>query len=136
MMYLLFILGTFVIRHFSGLCISYDDDTSKLKLTLACGDKFKWHGGRHLEHVRSGKCVISESDNYNLTLSGDCSGTSGIFEHLRHDYSIKHISTGKCIHPSGGHPYPSPGTKTILWTGCIKKVTRKLEFRLIKEGKS
>ena len=39
------------------------------------------------------------------------------FERLSNG-AIKHVSSGRCIHPNGGSPTPDNGTLLVLHDGC------------------
>lgn len=45
------------------------------------------------------------------------------------DKTLKHISTGKCLHTSGG--WPGNGRTLVLWSGCEAE---RLQIWFVKQG--
>jgi hypothetical protein len=45
--------------------------------------------------------------------------------------SLKHVKSGKCVHPSGG--YPGDNVELVIWSGCDQQ---RLEFWFMKPGKN
>ncbi|AWB68881.1 agarase [Saccharobesus litoralis] len=70
----------------------------------------------------SGMCFNTANGSANpangteVVLSSNCSGGAAGFSWTSGG-SVKHIATGKCIHP-GGSATPDNGQKLVLWDGC------------------
>jgi hypothetical protein len=56
------------------------------------------------------------NNNAELIFVEDCEGR-GKFEFLGNG-AIKHVNSGKCIHPSGGSDNPANDTKLVVYDGC------------------
>lgn len=119
----------FLIKHYNGLCVAMDAQSSRLILTNSCDQKFTLTSGKNLKHIKSGKCVVPEStrDNALIKLDADCSSNNSRFSQTQ-KYSAKHITTGKCIHPLGGNLRPRSGTKIVIYRGCDQD---RLQFKFI-----
>ena len=120
---------TFVIKHYSGLCLSLRESDNRLRLCTECTDKFLLTSNSNLKHVATGQCVIPESlkDNARVKLTSNCNDKGTKFMHTP-GLSVKHLQTGKCIHPLGGSLHPVPNTEAVIHAGCNEK---RLEFEFI-----
>ena len=120
---------TFLIKHYSGLCVAMDAQSVHFVLTSSCDQKFSLISNKNLKHIKSGKCVVPEStrDNAFIKLDDDCSSSNSRFIQTN-KYSAKHIATGKCIHPHGGWLRPKSGTRIVIYRGCDEN---RLQFKFI-----
>ena len=127
------ILGSFVIRHYGGLCIEVEETSQRLVLSLTCGDKFKFIGRRHLQHIYSHKCVVpvNTSQQIELTLSDNCSTSQSVFQYKRSGHLITNMQSNDCIQSENGKVYPTTGAKLVLAT-CEEY--SHMEFRLVNDG--
>lgn len=83
-----------------------------------------------LRHVSSGLCVHPEggtaSTGRRLVLWNSCSeglvaddaGNKRLAFEFESSGSLKHKSSGLCVHPSGGATNPAVDTELVLWVGC------------------
>ena len=127
------ILGSFVVRHYGGLCVEVEEASQRLVLSLTCGDKFKIIGRRHLKHMYSDKCVVpvNTSQQIELTLSDNCSTSQSVFQYKRSGHLFKHLQSNDCIQSENGKVYPTTGAKLVLAT-CEEY--SHMEFRLVNDG--
>ncbi|XP_073247149.1 uncharacterized protein [Porites lutea] len=70
-----------------------------------------------LRHSCSRKMVCPENGNNGakILLSDSCTTDFSKFERTT-EKTLKHVSTGKCLHTSGG--WPGNGRTLVLWSGC------------------
>ena len=109
----------FIIQHYGGLCVSARND-NRLYLTASCSP-FSLTDKKALRHVPTGRCVGPENHNNGarITLQGDCNNANTRFEQTSSPhYSVKHLLSGKCLHPLGGSSHPRDGTLIVLYSGC------------------
>ena len=120
---------TFLIKHYSGLCVAMDAQSPRLILTSSCDQKFTLTSGNNLKHIKSGKCAVPEStrDDAFIKLDADCSSNNSKFIQTK-KYSAKHVATGKCIHPYGGSLRPRSGTRIVIYRFCDEN---RLQFKFI-----
>lgn len=133
--------GFFAIKHDSGKCIhpqggaEYPTNGTIAVLHDGCDDKkndFELTSNGSLKHS-SGMCLRARvsgtgfnaivqaasglaDNNAELIFVEDCEGR-GKFEFLENG-AIKHVNSGKCIHPSGGSDNPANDTKLVVHDGC------------------
>ena len=118
---------TFLIKHYSGMCVAVDAKSNQLILTSSCDQTFILTSGQNLKHFDSGKCAVPERNDSFIKLDEDCSSNKSKF--IQTDkYSVKHFATGKCFHPNGDQSRPTPGTKIVLNRGCSENT---LQFKFI-----
>ena len=123
-----FLIADCLIKHSSGLCISLDSASNRLVLTNACNERFELTSVILLRHTKTGRYVVSEgtSNNAYLKLQSDCSSSSQFKPTA--GFSIKHLPTGKCLHPNDGKLRPADGTPVVIYSGCDKE---RLQFQLV-----
>ena len=122
-------IRTFVIKHYSGLCVTFRSADNRLRLSQQCNEKFTLTSSKSLMHVATGKCAIPEgfSDNSRIKLTSDCSNTGTQFEQTS-GLSTKHLQTGKCVHPLWGSMNPADDTDIVIYSGCG---SNRLQFKFI-----
>ena len=120
---------TFTIKHYGGLCVSLHQSNGRLQLTAACNENFSLTSNKNLRHMTTGKCVIPTSleNSARITLTSDCSNEWTQFEQTS-GFSMKHIKSGSCIHPSGGSANPGANTDILLHSGCNQD---RLQFKFM-----
>ena len=64
-------------------------------------------------------------DDAAIYLSDDCDSNNSRFVQTD-QFSVRHIATGKCIHPYWGALDPAVGTKLVIFRGCDEK---RLQFK-------
>ena len=93
--------------------------------------KFQHTQNKTLKHATSDRCLAPETGGSNpplgtrLVFSADCnyadndlSGFHSKAFQFTSGGSLRHISSGLCVHPQGGSATPAPDTDLILWTEC------------------
>eukprot|EP00794_Sanderia_malayensis_P018635 gene18635-20517_t len=120
---------TFSIRHYGGLCLSYRASNNRLRLISSCTEKFTLTSTHALMHVQSGKCVLPAGtfNGASIGLSSDCNDANARFQQTA-SFSIKQLSTGKCVHPYMGSASPSIDTDAVIYSGCDDK---RVQFKFI-----
>ena len=93
----------YIIRHSSGLCWSYNDASTQLKLQSSQCDRFQYENDYRLKHVDTGKCVW-ETDSHYLNLTTDCESVTTEYRFNEFD-NIK-TSADRCIHPLNNQENP------------------------------
>lgn len=94
--------------------------------------RFKLLSNGSLYHISSGKCVHPESGK-NTPVNGtrlvfwtsctdgpvsDANGNKRLAFEFTSGGSIRHKSSGLCVHPAGGSANPATDTELVLWSGC------------------
>ena len=127
-LYYLFTVLTFFIRHYGGLCLSFDSAANRFKLKSGC-DEFTFVADSRLKHQSSGKCVLpmSRVNNAKIQLDNDCTSVETRFRQTK-EFSMKHLSSGKCIHPFGGQLSPAIGTDIVLYNECNMQ---RIQFKFV-----
>ena len=120
---------TFTIKHYSGLCVTVRKSDSLFRLSQQCTEKFTLTSNKNLVHMASGKCAIPENlaDNSRIKLTADCNNVGTQFEQTS-GLSMKHLQTGKCVHPLGGSTNPASDTDVVIYRGCN---SNRLQFKFI-----
>ena len=111
---------SFYIRHFSGRCLAYDTNRHALVFEYRCWEKFRWKDGARLIHPATNKCLVPQSntDGSLLTISDQCNGTNSLFQYNAQSQFIKHLLSGRCLHPETGVTDPSQPTAVVSKASC------------------
>jgi hypothetical protein len=131
----------FSLKHYSGLCVhpqggsATPGNGTPTVLDPLCNVaesrlRFVMLSNGSIMHVSSGMCLHPEGgtamQGVRLVFWNSCSDSAlkniQGNKRLAFEYtaggSIRHKSTGLCVHPSGGATYPASGTQLVLWSGC------------------
>ena len=111
---------SFYIRHYSGSCLAYDTNRQSFVFEYRCWEKFRWKDGARLVHTASNKCFVPQSstDGSLLTISDQCNGTNSLFQYNAQSQFIKHLLSGRCLHPETGATNPLRPTAVISQASC------------------
>ncbi len=110
------------------MCVSHrpSDGLFRLTSTTSC-DTFVQLKTKALWHMKTGKCIVpqSNSNNARLILTSSCHILNTRFEQTS-AFSMRHLSTGYCVHPEGGSIAPHPNTNIVIYSGCDEN---RLQFK-------
>eukprot|EP00794_Sanderia_malayensis_P018638 gene18638-20519_t len=121
--------GKFIIRHYNGLCVSPRLTDNVLHLTKSCTDLFTYTHVGALKHIKSNACMQTASPERGSVFlsSAACAERHWSFEQTQ-QFSVRHLSSGNCLHPSGGNISPWPNTVVILHPWCDDD---RLQFKFV-----
>lgn len=110
----------FIIRNSCGLQLKFSSSKEIFELNDAStATLFIRLPDQSLKHLPSGNCVkpTAYANSANVAKAVNCSGDDTKFKQ-ESNFAMKHVNTGKCIHPKGGSLTPSQGTNIVIYDGC------------------